>query len=164
MTSGIIIVLLTKNKKTVSTLWEEETASLIQNKRNKVTSQSQDRKRFFYDLPNHIKSITTESHYSSHHRHEIQQPPSPPLQVVSWVMHGLAGLAPLYDTETYSNGLGAISTRGAGKPVNPESPHRQNAKRQMKKPTRSVDRQAKENGRQRNRRIGESESGRSPIQ
>jgi len=64
-------------------------------------------------------------------------------------MHGLAGLAPLYDTETYSNGLGVISTRGAGKPVNPESPHRQNAKRQMKnRREASIGKQRKTDGKE----------------
>jgi hypothetical protein len=47
-------------------------------------------------------------------------------------MNGLAGLEPLYDTETSCKRVGTLPTRGEGKPSYPESPHRQVLREEMK--------------------------------
>jgi hypothetical protein len=60
--------------------------------------QTINRRGYFYDAPNSITTIFTASNALFFHRHEIQQPPSPSIRMVSRRMNGLAG------AETYTVG------------------------------------------------------------
>ena len=71
------------------------------------------RRGYFYDLPEYIKSLSTDSHTIYLHRHEIQQPPFPYISMVSWVINGLAGLETSIRIHQ-CNGLAVSQLGGAG--------------------------------------------------